>query len=51
MKNHDISNSCGYKKQFWDWKCYGPEDIAFYVEIGWINKEDYQEITGEQYEA
>ncbi|WP_260983212.1 XkdX family protein [Bacillus pumilus] len=25
--------------------------MAFYVEIGWINKEDYQEITGEQYEA
>ncbi|MDH6598200.1 XkdX family protein [Bacillus sp. FSL K6-0046] len=38
-------------KQFWDWKCYGPEDIAFYVSIGWISAEDYQNITGEIYKA
>ncbi|MCM3365904.1 XkdX family protein [Bacillus safensis] len=36
-------------KQFWDWKCYEPEDIAFYVDIGWISKEDYMDIVGEEY--
>lgn len=38
-------------KQFWDWQCYGFEDIAFYVKIGWITPGDYQVITGEIYEA
>ncbi|AVM25159.1 XkdX family protein [Bacillus pumilus] len=38
-------------KQLWGWQCYGPEDIAFYVSIGWISAEDYQNITGEIYKA
>ncbi|WP_205755026.1 XkdX family protein [Bacillus altitudinis] len=38
-------------KQFWEWECYGPPDIAFYVDIGYITISDYEEITGEQYEA
>ncbi|WP_186299374.1 XkdX family protein [Bacillus pumilus] len=38
-------------KQFWDWQCYGFEDIAFYVKIGWISPDDYQDITGDKYEA
>ncbi|AKC65601.1 XkdX family protein [Bacillus altitudinis] len=38
-------------KQFWEWKCYEPPDIAFYVDIGYITIADYEEITGEQYEA
>ncbi|KLK98032.1 XkdX family protein [Bacillus pumilus] len=38
-------------KQFWDWQCYSQEDIAFYVSIGWISVDDYQDITGETYQA
>nr|WP_280150073.1 XkdX family protein [Bacillus pumilus]MDH3148905.1 XkdX family protein [Bacillus pumilus] len=30
---------------------YDSEDIAFYVSIGWISADDYQNITGEIYEA
>ncbi|MFP7265848.1 XkdX family protein [Bacillus altitudinis] len=36
-------------KQFWAWECYEPLDIAFYVDIGYITKEDYLEIVGEEY--
>ncbi|MEH7758083.1 MULTISPECIES: XkdX family protein [Bacillus] len=36
-------------KQFWDWECYTKEDIAFYVSIGWITKDDYLDIVGEKY--
>ncbi|MCO4849702.1 XkdX family protein [Bacillus vallismortis] len=36
-------------KQFYEWKCYTDEKIQEYVEIEWITKEQYKEITGKDY--
>ncbi|MEM5398325.1 XkdX family protein [Staphylococcus gallinarum] len=34
---------------FYDINCYTNEDIQTYVELGCITKEQYKEITGEDY--
>ncbi|AYU54691.1 XkdX family protein [Staphylococcus condimenti] len=41
----------GFKaiKYFYDINCYTNEDIATYVQLNCINKEEYKKITGEEY--
>ncbi|MCY7919816.1 XkdX family protein [Bacillus vallismortis] len=36
-------------KLFYKWKCYTDEKVQEYVEIKWITKEQYKEITGKAY--
>lgn len=36
-------------KQMYDWHISTSEDIAWYVDMGVIDKEDYALITGEKY--
>ncbi|MGM0948851.1 MAG: XkdX family protein [Bacillota bacterium] len=36
-------------KLFYKWKCYTDEKVQEYVEIKWITKEQYKEITGKDY--
>ena len=36
-------------KYFYDINCYTDEDIQTYVELEAIDKEQYEEITGEEY--
>lgn len=37
-------------KWFYDINCYTSEDIKTYVELGVTTKEQYKEITGEDYQ-
>lgn len=37
-------------KWFYDINCYTKEDIRIYVELGVATKEQYKEITGEDYQ-
>ena len=37
--------------QFYQSQIYDKADVAYFVQLGWLNAEDYKEITGDNYVA
>lgn len=37
--------------QFYQLQIYDKADVAYFVQLGWLNVNDYKEITGDEYVA